>query len=177
MLDKQFTIISGSTCIVVLLMLLARTDAAPQVGEIDAMQETVTGAPSDSPIYSVYQVIYYGENHTQGRFFKCKFDVTSDKCQLEVGKRKECPIKLAKDQGPDCQKLKQTTVNFNQPSPNRLEMGKLNINGVDTFSSLGTDTTSIRKHNSRKVAFALIKPDSPSSEYSDLHIHMRVVRE
>eukprot|EP01135_Chromosphaera_perkinsii_P001471 Nk52_evm2s178 gene=Nk52_evmTU2s178 len=175
MLDKQFTIISGSTCIVGLLMLLARTDAAPQVEEIDAMQETVTGAPSDSPIYSVYQVIYYGENLTQGRFFKCKFDVTSDKCQLEVGKSQRCPIKLAKDQGPDCKELKQTIVNFNQVTPNRLAMEQLKINGVDTFLSAGTDITSVKKQDGQKVAFALIRPGPHSSEYSDLHIYMNVV--
>eukprot|EP01135_Chromosphaera_perkinsii_P000229 Nk52_evm1s59 gene=Nk52_evmTU1s59 len=181
MLDKQFTIISGSTCIVVLLMLLARTDAAPQVGEIDAMQETVTGAPSDSPIYSVYQVIYYGEIHTKAgtkeRFINCKLDVTSDECRLEVGKSKRCPIKLAKDQGPYCQKLKQTIVNFNQVTPNRLAMEQLKINGVDTFGSTGTDITSVKKRDGRKVACALIKPDSPSGKYSNLHIYMRVLRE
>eukprot|EP01135_Chromosphaera_perkinsii_P006813 Nk52_evm1s599 gene=Nk52_evmTU1s599 len=177
MLDKQFTIISGSTCIVVLLMLLARTDAAPQVGEIDAMQETVTGAPSDSPIYSVYQVDYYSEDHDKKRFIECYFDVTSGECKLEVGKRKDCPIKLAEDQGSDCKELKQTTVNFNLTSPDTLEIGKLNINGVATFSSR-TRTDSIKKYNDGKLASALIyKPSSFLSEYRQLHIYMNVLRE
>eukprot|EP01135_Chromosphaera_perkinsii_P000336 Nk52_evm1s71 gene=Nk52_evmTU1s71 len=176
MLDKQFTIISGSTCIVVLLMLLARTDAAPQVGEIDAMQETVTGAPSDSPIYSVYQVHYYSEDHAN-KIIECHFDVTSDECRLEVGKRKDCPIKLAEDQGSDCKELQQTTVNFNLLSPDRLEMGILNINGVATFPSSDTRTDLIRKYknNNGKFAYARIyKPSSSSSEYRRLLINMRV---
>eukprot|EP01135_Chromosphaera_perkinsii_P001470 Nk52_evm1s178 gene=Nk52_evmTU1s178 len=175
MLDKQFTIISGSTCIVVLLMLLARTDAAPQVGEIDAMQETVTGAPSDSPIYSVYQVHYYGINYATKQGFKCKFDVTSDKCRLEVGKRKGCLIKLAKDQGPDCQALKQTTVNFNQASPHRLTMEELQINGVVPFYSKGTDIRAFTNLNGRKGKAGLAQIFEHHSENFIL-VFMEVVR-
>eukprot|EP01135_Chromosphaera_perkinsii_P000772 Nk52_evm60s151 gene=Nk52_evmTU60s151 len=116
MLDKQFTLISGSICIVVLLMLLARTDAAPQVGEIDVMQETVTslGAPSDSPIYSVYRV------DLDSMHFDCEYTIRN--CRLEVGRSKECLIKLVKGNLPACGEGKKATVTFEQVSPNRLKM-------------------------------------------------------
>eukprot|EP01135_Chromosphaera_perkinsii_P000773 Nk52_evm61s151 gene=Nk52_evmTU61s151 len=121
MLDKQFTLISGSICIVVLLMLLARTDAAPQVGEIDVMQETVTslGAPSDSPIYSVDSV------NIQRNNFDWWYPIR--KCTLEVGASKECPIKMCRGDLPACENPRKATVTFEQVSPNRLKMTGLGI--------------------------------------------------
>eukprot|EP01135_Chromosphaera_perkinsii_P011867 Nk52_evm1s2519 gene=Nk52_evmTU1s2519 len=168
MLDKQFTIISGSTCIVVLLMLLARTDAAPQVGEIDAMQETVTGATSYFPIYGVYQVRYYAKKRT----IKCIYDVNSDECILEVGKRKECPIKLAKDQGPACKEPKGDTVIFNQVSPHHLEMKRLNINDKVPSSTKSAYIQSFTDSNGRIGGIAVIY----SRSTTELQVYMGVVR-
>eukprot|EP01135_Chromosphaera_perkinsii_P007785 Nk52_evm1s998 gene=Nk52_evmTU1s998 len=136
MLDKQFTILSGSTCIVVLLMLLARTDAAPQVGEMDAIQETVIclDAPSDTPIYDIFEVGYYNEDSSS----YCSYDVDSKKCRLNVGFGIQCDIQLAKSQLPTCKQLTVKTAFFKQPSPNRLEMRGLYIHGDVPCSTNGS---------------------------------------
>eukprot|EP01135_Chromosphaera_perkinsii_P004595 Nk52_evm3s290 gene=Nk52_evmTU3s290 len=135
MWDNNFTLISGSTCIVVLLMLLARTDAAPQVGEIDAMQETVTGAPSDSPIFSVYQVGF----HTSDWKINCMYDVDSSKCKLQVASPQKCHIQLAKGQAPACKKPNKPIVSFTQVASNRLKMEELDID-LDSHTKVPSST-------------------------------------
>eukprot|EP01135_Chromosphaera_perkinsii_P007516 Nk52_evm1s912 gene=Nk52_evmTU1s912 len=138
MLDKQFTIISGTTCIVVLLMLLARTDAAPQVGEIDAMQETVTspGAPSDSFIDEVYEL--YLRTINSATYCKYKFD--RRKCRLKVGVQQPCEIELDKGQMKACKKPKERKVLFKLREPRVLEFSglELDLYGYTVPSSISS---------------------------------------
>eukprot|EP01135_Chromosphaera_perkinsii_P008155 Nk52_evm1s1154 gene=Nk52_evmTU1s1154 len=180
MLDKQFTIISGTTCIVVLLivvllMLLARIDAAPQVGEIDAMQETVTspGAPSNSPIYTVLSLGYYTAENNK---IYCRYDVYGRNrldryCKLKVRISKVCAVQLAKGQVAACKPPEIEKVLFHREAPNRLEMVGLNIDPKVPSSTKGSVDIKIRYGRLWNEGIAKIET---SSTPITLEVHMRV---
>eukprot|EP01135_Chromosphaera_perkinsii_P006179 Nk52_evm1s437 gene=Nk52_evmTU1s437 len=179
MLDKQFTLLSGSTCIVVLLMLLARTDAAPQVGEIDAMQETVTspGAPSDVNVYSVYEMRYHngkqdchyivrglGSTGTRGK--SCILKVTKD--------FQECHIELSKNMG-SCVRPDKNTVKFQQVAADRLAMVGLRIpvRGIPSHTKGCVDIKHIEDKTVQSKG-SVAKIEWPTTPGKTLYVYMTV---
>eukprot|EP01135_Chromosphaera_perkinsii_P002227 Nk52_evm13s221 gene=Nk52_evmTU13s221 len=114
----------SGVCIVILLMVLAHTDAS-QDGDIRELRETNAKGPVTSNSAPLYEVVSLG-------FLKedllCAHNIGPSigpsapphQCELEVGVPVSCEIKLRANTGGRCQKPTKSTVTFMLKTRNRL---------------------------------------------------------